>query len=118
MVPLFVHLHRGVHGLQEGLFVNTGNEEAGLVQGFRALGAGADAHGRERTADAGEEATFFGQGAAVGDNGEGVHLQAVIIVEAEGLVLDDAGVQTDPSLRLRMTGSLFQALSAAGVAAV
>ena len=118
MIPCFVHLHGGVHGLQQRLLVNAGNEEAAFVQGLGALGAGANAHGREGMADAGEETAFFGQGAGVGHHAEGVHLQAVVVVEAQGLVLDDAGVKFDPSAGLRIRRGSLQALAAAGMAAV
>ena len=70
-----------------------GQREAGLVQGLGALGGGADAHRRERSADAREEAGLLGQGAGVGDHREGVHLQAVVVVEAHGLVHAHARVQ-------------------------
>lgn len=49
--------------------------EAGLVQGLQPLGGGTDAHGRDRAANAREEVGLLGQGAGVGDHGEGVHLQ-------------------------------------------
>ena len=39
-------------------------------------------------------------------------------MEAEGFVLDDAAVETDPSLWLRMTGGQLQALAAARVAGI
>lgn len=62
MVGVLVHLHRGFHGLEELLFFYTGQDEAGLVQGFRALGAGADADRREGMALAREETGFFREG--------------------------------------------------------
>ncbi len=61
-------------------------------------------------ADAREEAALLGQGAGVGHHAEGVHLEAIIVVEAEGLVLDDAPIE------LEAAG--LQALAAARVAAV
>ena len=110
MVAGFVHLDGGVDGLQEALLVDAGDEEAGFVEGLGALGAGTDADGREGVTDAGEETAFLGEGAAVGDDGESVHLEAVVVVEAEGLVADDA--------RVELESAGFQALAAAGVAAV
>lgn len=50
-----VHLHGGVHGLQKAPLVNAGEDEASLVKGLGALGAGADADSRERMAYAGKE---------------------------------------------------------------
>lgn len=46
-------------------------------------------------ADAGEERGFLWKGAAIADNGEGVHLEAVVVVEAEGLMLDDTRVEQE-----------------------
>ena len=44
-------------------------------------------------ADAGEERGFFGKGSAIADDGKSVHLKAVVVVEAEGLVLNDTRVE-------------------------
>lgn len=96
--------------LEQPLLGDAGEREAGLVQGFGALGGGADAHRRERAADAREEAGLLGQGAGVGHHGEGVHLQAVIVVEAHGLVHAHARVELE-------AGGL-QALAGARVAGV
>lgn len=46
-------------------------------------------------ADAGEEGGFLGKGSTVADDGKGVHLEAVVIVEAEGLMLNDARVELE-----------------------
>ena len=45
--------------------------------------------------DAGEEGGFFGKGSAIADDGEGVHLETVVVVEAEGLMLDDTWVELE-----------------------
>ena len=82
-------------GLQQPLLGDAGEGEAGLVQGLGALGGGADAHRRERMPDRGEEAGLLGQGAGVRDHREGVHLQAVVVVEAHGLVHAHARVQLE-----------------------
>ena len=82
-------------GLEQPLLGDAGQREAGLVQGLGALGGGADAHRRERAADAREEAGLLGQGAGVGDHGEGVHLQAVVVVEPHRLVHAHARVQLE-----------------------
>ena len=97
-------------GLEQPPLADAGQREARLVQRLGALGGGADAHRRERAADAREEAGLLGQGAGVGDNGEGVHLQAVVVVEAHGLVHAHARVQLE-------AGGL-QALAGARVAGV
>ena len=82
VVAVLAKADGGVDGLQEALGVDAGNDEAAFVDGLGTLGAGADAHGGEGMADAGEETAFFGQRAAVAHHSEGVHLQAVIVVEA------------------------------------
>lgn len=97
-------------GLQQALLGDAGEREAGLVQRLWALGGGSDAHGWERVADAGEEAGLLGQRARVRHHREGVHLQAVVVVEAHGLVHAHARVQLE-------AGGL-QALAGARVAGV
>ena len=44
-------------------------------------------------ADTGEERGFLGKCSAITDDGKGVHLKAVVVVEAEGLMLNDARVK-------------------------
>ena len=84
-----------VYALQEALCIDAREDEAAFVESFRALGGGADADGWEGVADAGEEATLLGQGAGVGHHAKGVHLEAVVVVETEGFVLNDARVQLE-----------------------
>ena len=110
VVAICVHLHGCVNGLKEALLVDAADEEAAFVEGFGPFGAGADADCGEGVADGGKEAALFGQSAAVGDYCEGVHLEAVVVVEAEGFVLDDA--------RVEFESACFEPLAAAGVAAV
>ena len=108
--PLLVELDGGVDGLEQAALADAGEREACRVQRLGALGGGADAHRRERVPDAREEARLLGQGAGVGDNREGVHLQAVVVVEAHGLVHAHARVELE-------AGGL-QALAGARVAGV
>ena len=110
VVAVGVHRDCGIDRLQERLFVDARDKEAGLVERFGAFGAGADAHGRERVADTREEGAFFGERAAVAYDGEGVHLQAVVIVEAERFVLNHALVELE--------AACGKAVAAARVAAV
>ena len=93
--PLRIELDGGVDGLQQAPLGDAGECEARLVQSLGALGGGADAHRRERVFNAREEAGLLGQGAGVRDHREGVHLQAVVVVEAHGLVHANAGVQLE-----------------------
>ena len=65
MVAVLVHLHRRVHRLKQALRIDACEDEAALVQRFRALRGGADAHRRERMSHAGEEAALLRQRAAV-----------------------------------------------------
>ena len=97
-------------GLEQPPLGDAGQREACLVQRLRALGGGADAHRRERMPDAREEAGLLGQGARVGDNRESVHLQAVVVVEAHGLVHAHA--------RIELEAGGLQALAGARVAGV
>ena len=108
--PLGVELDGGADGLQQAALADAGQREAGLVKRLGALGGGADAHSRERAADAREEAGLLGKGAGVGHDRECVHLQAVVVVEAHGLVHAHARVQ------LEARG--LQALAGARVAGV
>lgn len=107
---LRVELDGGVDGLQQAPLGDAGEREARLVQRLGALGRGADAHRRERAADAREEARLLWQGAGVRHHREGVHLQAVVVVESHGLVHAHARVQLE-------AGGL-QALAGARVAGV
>ena len=61
-------------------------------------------------ADGSEEAALFRESAAVADDAESVHLQAVVVEEAERLVLDHAGIELELAL--------FQALAGARMAGV
>lgn len=109
-ITVLVHLNGHIHRLQQMVTVDTGQDEIALVQRLGALCAGADAHGREGVADAGEEAALLRQSAAVGHHTERVHLEAVIVVEAQRFVLDNAPVQRE--------AALLQSLAAAGMAGV
>ena len=84
-----------INSLEERLRINSRNNEISLINSLRTLGAGADADGRERMSHRGEEGRFLRKGAAVADYCEGIHLQAIIVVESERLVLNDAWVQLE-----------------------
>ena len=99
VVAVLCHGDGGGDGVQQVLLVDAREDKARLIQCLGALGRGADADRREGMADRGEEGAFLGQSAAVGDHGKGVHLQAVVIVEAEGLVLNDARVKLEAACR-------------------
>lgn len=95
VVAVFIHRDGGVDSLQEGLFIDSRNKEAGLVKRFGAFRASADADCRERVADTCEEGAFFGERTAVAHDGECVHLQAVVVMKSERLVLNHALVELE-----------------------
>lgn len=86
-----------LHGLQQPPGVYAAEDEASLVQGLGPLGAGADAYCRDGPADGGVERALLGERAAVADRAEGVHLEAVVVVEAQGLLHPDPRVQPEPA---------------------
>ena len=94
VIAIKVHLHRCVYSLQQAFFVNACEHEAAFVQRFRALRRGADAHRRECMADACEEVAFLRQCTGIRYYSKGVHLQAVVIMEAQRLMLNYALVQS------------------------
>ena len=81
-----------------------------IVQCFRPLGAGADAHRRKGVPHRGEKAALLGQRTAVGYYRKGVHLQAIIVMEAQRLMLDDT--------LIHLEAALLQTLPAAGMAGI
>ena len=110
VIAVLVHGYRRVHRLKQALFVDTREDEASLVQCFRPLGARADAHRRKRMAHAGEDAAFLRQRATIAHHAEGVHLQAVVVMETQRLVPDHA--------RVKLEAGHLQSLSAARMAGV
>ena len=92
--PIKVRLHRCVYSLQQAFFVNACEHEAALIQRFRALRRGSDAHRREGMSHAREEAAFLRQCTGIRYYSKGVHLQAVVIMEAQRLMLNYALVQS------------------------
>ena len=82
-----------VHTLEKADGVDATENEAAFVQGLGALGRCPDADGREGMPDTREEGRLLREGTAVRHDGEGVHLQAVVVMEAQGLVADHARVQ-------------------------
>lgn len=82
VVAVAGHADGKVYTLQEALLINAAEDEAGFVEGFGTLCAGADAYGGDGFADGGVETALLGEGAAVAHHAEGVHLQTVVVVEA------------------------------------
>lgn len=96
--------------VEQPALVDARQHEAAPVHRLGALGRGPDADRGERAANRGEVARLLGKRARVRDDGEGVHLEAVVIMEAHGLVRAHQGMQ--PEARL------LQAPARARVAAV
>ena len=105
---LHVNGHGG--GVQQLIGGDARQDEVAGFQGLGALGGGADAHGGDGVADGQIEAALLRQGAGIGDDGQGVHLELVVVVKAQGLVDPDSGIQPE--------AGLFQALLASGVAGI
>ena len=91
------HPDSELHGLQQPFGVNAAEDEAALVEGLGPLGAGPDADGGDGPADGGVERALLGERAAVADSAEGVHLEAVVVVESQGLLHPDPRVQSEPA---------------------
>ena len=93
VISVLAEPNGGVDGLEQGFLVNAGDDEVAFVDGLGTFRAGANADGGEGMAYTGEETAFLGEGAAVADYGEGVHLEAVVVVETEGLMLEDSFIE-------------------------
>ena len=87
------HLHSRIDRLQQANRINTGQDETALVQSFWSLCRSADAHRRNRMTDRREERALLRQSSAIRNHCESIHLQAVVIVEAQRLVADHARIQ-------------------------
>lgn len=118
MISRGIHCHSRIDGLQQRAGVDAGDEEAPLIQGLRPLCRGANANRREGVSHRSKERRFLGKGAGIRHNRKSIHLQAIIIVEAQRLVLDHARVELDPSTGLRIRKRGLQPFPGAGVAAV
>lgn len=125
-----LHGHGLVHIIRAGLSQNAlllhldchissveqfpgGNASQDEVTGFQCLGtlrAGADTHGSDGMTDGQIEATLLWQSAGVGDNRQSVHLQLVVVVEAQRLI--------DPDTRVKFEAALFQTVLAARMTGV
>ena len=95
MLTVFAEFYGGIYCLKEALLVDAGYDEVCFVDGFGTFRTGADTDGREWMAYAGEETALFGESAAVAYYSKGIHLEAVVVVEAERLMLDDARIQLE-----------------------
>ena len=110
VVALFAKFYGGINGLEKALRVNAGNDEVAFVDGFGPFRTGSDADGREGVADAGEETALFGQRTAIAHDGKGIHLKAVVVVEAQRFVLDDSSVKLESACSQSVTASRVTAV--------
>lgn len=95
VVTVFAKLYGSIYCLQETLGVDASNDEVAFVNGFGTFCTCANADGREWMSHAGKETALFRKGAAVADYSKGIHLETVVVVEAERLVLDDTLVKLE-----------------------
>ena len=82
MTAIPAELDSSVNCLEERLGVDAGDDEVGFVDGFRTLGRGADADSWEWMAYTGEERRLLWESAGIRYDRKGVHLKAVVVVEA------------------------------------
>lgn len=100
----------GANRVEQPALVDARQHEAAPVHRLWALSRSPDADRGEWTADRSEVAGLLGERARVRDDGEGVHLEAVVVMEAQGLVRAHQGMQLETRL--------LQALARARVTAV
>lgn len=110
MVAISIHFYRDIDRLEEGVSIDSRQDEASLVKGFRALGRSTDADSGEWMTYTVEEAALFRECTGVGNHSEGIHLQAVIIMEPQWLMLNHQWIQRKVCR--------FEALLASGMAGV
>ena len=96
MVAVGGHPDCELDGLQEPPGVDAAEYEARLVEGLGPLGARPDADSRDGSADGRVERALLGKCAAVAHDAERVHLQAVVVVEAQRLLHAYPRVQPEP----------------------
>ena len=82
-----------VNALQEAYGIDAAENKTSLVKCLGTFSARTDAHSREGMPDRGKERTLLRECAAVTDNGEGIHLETIVVVESKRLVLYDARVE-------------------------
>lgn len=107
---LLLHLNGHIGGVEQ---LPGGNTSQNEVAGFQCLGTfrtGTDAHGGDGMTDGQIEAALLGQGTGVGNDCKSVHLQLVIVVEAQRLI--------DPDTRVKFEAALFQTVIAARMTGV
>ena len=97
MLTVTAKFYGSIYSLEQRLLIDTSDDEVALVDGFGALGAGADADGGERMAYRGEEATLLRKCTRVRYYSKGIHLKAVVVVETKRFMLDNTWIKLEAS---------------------
>ena len=75
------------------MIIDSGKDKVPFIEGLGTLRGGADADGRYRITLGEIETAFLGERSAVGDNGEGIELKVIVVMETERFMTDDAFVK-------------------------
>ena len=109
-VIILVHLHSHVNRLQQMFTINTCKDKVALIQCFGSLGRGTDAYRREGMSYSSKKAAFLLQCTEAGHHAKGVHLQTIVVMEAQRLMLNHTLVKNE--------ATLLQTLATTGMARV
>lgn len=93
-----IHCDGCLDSLKKRFLVDAGEDESGIVERFGSFGRGADADCREGMSNGSEERGFLGKRAGIGDNCGSIHLQTVVVVESERLMLYHAAIEFEAGL--------------------
>ena len=92
IIAILAHCYCCIYTLQESVSIDTREDEAALVECLWTLCAGTDADSCNRFADRGKERAFLWECAGIRHDSKSVHLEAIVVVEAKRLVLDNARI--------------------------
>ena len=99
-----------VDALKKALRVDAAEDEAAFVQGFGTLRRRTDTNRRERMSNTCKERRFLGKGSRVRNHRKRIHLQAIVIMEAQGLVANHARVKLEPTSLQPLPGTRVAAI--------
>ena len=99
MLTVTTKLNGSIYSLEQRLLVDTSDDKVALVDSLWTLCRGADADGWKWVAYRSEEAGFLWKGTGVGYDSEGVHLEAVVVVESERFLLVDTRIENESTGR-------------------
>ena len=95
MVAILTKRNGGIYRLEQRCCINTGNDKIALVYGLGTFRGGSDTDRRERMAYTREEAALLRKCSAVTDNCKGIHLQTIVVMKAQWLMLHDTAIQLE-----------------------